>query len=201
VGKGRSAQRFDQARLITLANGLTALRILLLPLFASLLVAGRFRKGLLVFLLCGLTDLLDGLLARLLRQRSVVGFYLDPIADKLLMATAFVVLAYVGAAPVWFAILVISRDLFILIGSILILLLIGSRGISPTPLSKANTAVQVLTVVYLLAVRAFPEGRALLATGADLLSFSGIVVGTCAATTALSGIQYLVVGIRRLSGA
>lgn len=194
------AERFDKARLITIANALTAVRIVLVPVFAQLLIAGRFRKALVVFALCGASDLLDGLLARLLRQRTIVGFFLDPIADKLLMATAFVVLAYVKAVPAWFAVLVLSRDLFILIGSVLILLLIGSEGIRPTQTSRTNTAVQVVTVVFLLGLKAFPGLSGVVPRGAEV-AVARAVVWACAATTALSGVQYLVLGIRKLSRA
>ncbi len=91
--------RFDAARLINIANGLTAARVLLVPVFAYLLISGRGKAALLVFGVCGLTDALDGLLARWLKQRTLVGALLDPIADKLLMATAFIVLAYVHIVP------------------------------------------------------------------------------------------------------
>ncbi|MCL5884456.1 MAG: CDP-alcohol phosphatidyltransferase family protein [Deltaproteobacteria bacterium] len=200
MGPRLGRERFDQARLINIANALTAIRILLLPFFAGFLISGRFRKGLLVFLVCGASDLLDGLLARLLRQRTVVGFYLDPIADKLLMATAFVVLAYVRIVPTWFAVLVISRDLFILIGSALILLLIGSEGIRPTRISKANTATQVATVVYFLLIKAFPGLNGILPPHAEP-ALTRAIVSVCAATTAVSGLQYMVTGLRKLSHA
>ncbi|MBI5341723.1 MAG: CDP-alcohol phosphatidyltransferase family protein [Deltaproteobacteria bacterium] len=190
-------ERFDEARLINIANALTAFRVLLVPLFAHFLITGRVRRSLIVFAVCGLSDALDGLLARKLRQRTVVGFYLDPIADKLLMATAFVVLAYVKILPVWLAVLVISRDLFILVGSVLILLLHGSGRIRTTVASKTNTFVQVLTVIYFLAVRAFPEvGQA--APGTEAAA-TAVVVGLCALTTTVSGLQYLFIGMRKIS--
>ena len=193
-------ERFDQARLINIANGLTAVRVLLVPVVASLLIAGRFRMALLVFALCGISDGLDGLLARLLRQRTVVGFYLDPVADKLLVATSFIVLAIVKVIPQWLTVLVISRDIFIIVGSFLILLLIGTEGISVTGISKANTAMQLLTVLYFLSVRAFPGTIELVAPGAEALATRAVVL-LCAATTSLSGVQYLVVGISKLSRA
>lgn len=192
--------RFDQARLINIANGLTAARVLLLPLFAYLLISGRFRPALLVFALCGASDALDGLLARWLRMRTIVGFYLDPIADKLLLATSFVVLAIVHVVPDWLAVLVISRDVFILVGSVLILLLIGADGLRVTTLSKANTMVQIGTVLYFLAVRAFPGLPENAVPGMDDAAHRAVVMA-CAATTALSGLQYLVFGIARLSRA
>ncbi len=193
-------ERFDQARLINIANGLTAVRVLLVPAVAWLLIAGRFRLALLVFAVCGISDGLDGLLARWLRQRTVVGFYLDPVADKLLVATSFVVLAIVKVIPDWLTVLVISRDIFIIVGSFLILLLIGTEGISVTGISKANTAMQILTVLYFLSVRAFPGALDLVAAGLEARA-TDVVVVLCAATTSLSGVQYLVVGITKLSRA
>lgn len=192
--------RFDQARLINIANGLTAVRLLMVPLVADLLISGRFRLALAVFTACGATDLLDGLLARRLRQRTIVGFYLDPIADKLLMATSFVVLAYVGVVPTWLTILVISRDVFIVVGSILILLIMGTSGIRPTFLSKLNTAAQIVTVLYFLLVRAFPVTAAGIFGHAEASIMQAVVV-LCAATTALSGLQYMYTGMRTLSNA
>ena len=193
-------ERFDQARLINIANGLTAVRVLLVPVVAFLLISGRFRSALVVFAVCGISDALDGLLARWLRQRTVVGFYLDPIADKLLVATSFIVLAIVKVIPDWLTVAVISRDIFILIGSILILLLIGTEGIQVTALSKANTVMQLATVLYFLSVRAFPGVLDRFAAGLEA-GATDVVVVLCAATTLLSGVQYLVAGIARLSRA
>ena len=192
--------RFDQARLINIANALTAFRVLLVPLFAHLLISGRIRLALAVFTACGISDGLDGLLARWLHQRTVLGYYLDPIADKLLMATSFIVLAYVNIIPEWLTVLVISRDLFILVGSILILLLLDSGKIRATFLSKMNTAVQILTVVYFLAIRSFPGwGNAMTVDGEAVVT--AVVVGLCALTTAATGVHYLYIGIRQLSDA
>jgi len=192
--------RFDQARLINIANALTAFRVLLVPLFAHLLISGRIRLSLAVFAACGISDGLDGLLARMLRQRTVVGYYLDPIADKLLMATSFIVLAYVKIIPEWLTVLVISRDLFILVGSVLILLLLDSGNIKATFLSKVNTAVQILTVVYFLAIRAFPRMENAAAVEWEP-AITGVVVGLCALTTLASGVHYLFLAFRQLSDA
>ena len=192
--------RFDQARLINIANALTAIRVLLVPLFAHLLISGRIRLALAVFTACGLTDGLDGVLARWLRQRTIVGYYLDPIADKLLMATSFIVLAYVKIIPEWLTILVISRDLFILVGSVLILLLLEKGEIRATFLSKLNTAVQIITVIFFLAIRSFPSiGTSMGAGGEEAVS--AVVVALCALTTAASGVHYLFIGFRQLSDA
>jgi cardiolipin synthase (CMP-forming) len=195
----RGRERFDEARLINIANGLTALRVLLVPLFAYLMIEGKEPGALVVFGLCGLSDALDGLLARRLRQRTLVGAFLDPIADKLLMATAFIVLSYVKIVPFWLAVLVISRDLFILAGSSLYLVLLDASDIQPTALSKVNTGVQILTVVYFLAIAAFPAEFAPVIRGPWSFLTAGILAA-CAVTTAVSGVQYLFRGIRRLSG-
>lgn len=192
--------RFDQARLINIANGLTAMRVLLVPLFAYLLISNREWEALLVFGVCGVSDALDGLLARWLKQRTIVGAFLDPIADKLLMATAFIVLAYVKIIPSWLTVLVISRDLFILVGSFLYLLLLDASDIRPTVISKVNTGVQILTVVYYLAIAAFPETADSLGAS-DGTIVASVVLTTCALTTVLSGVQYLFLGIRKLSDA
>ena len=191
--------RFDQARLINIANGLTAMRVLLVPLFVYLLISRQGEGG-------------AGGLRRLRRSRTAStaswragcasgrwsGRYLDPIADKLLMATAFIVLAYVKIVPLWLTILVISRDLFILVGSSLYLLLIDATDIRPTAVSKLNTAVQILTVVYFLAYAAFPEVSAVPPGG-------GRVDAPRRGHRAVRrhhgrlGAQYLYMGIRKLS--
>ncbi len=193
-------ERFDQARLINIANGLTATRVLLVPLLAYLLISDRFRLALLVFVVAGTSDMLDGILARWLRQRTVVGFYLDPIADKLLMATSFVMLAIVKVVPLWLTIMVISRDMFILIGSLLFLLLLDSGDIAATRMSKGNTATQILTVIFFLAIRAFPGIWNLFPAGYEPW-VTGVVIALCALSTAVSGLQYLLIGIRKLSRA
>jgi cardiolipin synthase len=192
--------RFDTARLINIANGLTAARVLLVPYFAFLLISGRGKAALMIFAVCGATDALDGLLARWLRQRTLVGTLLDPIADKLLMATAFIVLVYVHVVPLRLAIMVVSRDLFILVGSILYLLLLDADDLRPTRLSKANTAVQILTVIYFLAIAAFPAEAKALGAGWRTLPDRAVTM-ICATTTIVSGLQYMYIGIRKLSDA
>jgi cardiolipin synthase len=175
------------------------MRVLLVPLFAYLMIEGREPEALVVFAACGVSDGLDGLLARRLRQRTLVGAYLDPIADKLLMATAFIVLAYMKIVPFWLTVLVISRDLFILVGSSLYLLLLDAEDIRPTAVSKVNTGVQIVTVVYFLTFTAFPEGSVLFLAGYGSV-VTNVLLGACALTTTFSGVQYLFLGIRKLSG-
>jgi len=192
--------RFDAARLINIANGLTAARVLLVPYFAYLLISEREKAALLVFAVCGLTDALDGILARCLRQRTLAGTLLDPIADKLMMATAFIVLSYIHIVPLRLAIMVISRDVIILVGSFLYLLLFDASDIRPTGLSKANTVVQILTVIYFLSVAAFPAESKALGVGMGSIPNRAVAL-VCAFTTVASGLQYLYIGLRKLSDA
>ena len=192
--------RFDTARLINIANGLTAARVLLVPYFAYLLISEREKAALLVFVVCGATDALDGLLARWLRQRTLVGTLLDPIADKLMMATAFIVLTYIHIVPLRLTIMVISRDVIILVGSFLYLLLFDASDLRPTGLSKANTVVQILTVIYFLSVAAFPAESKTLGAGMGSISDRAVTL-VCAVTTVASGLQYMYIGIRKLSDA
>ncbi|HEY5996317.1 MAG TPA: CDP-alcohol phosphatidyltransferase family protein [Candidatus Deferrimicrobiaceae bacterium] len=192
--------RFDQARLINIANGLTAARILLLPLFAWLLIAGHPREAIVVFIVCGVSDGLDGLLARWLHQRTLIGAYLDPIADKLLMATAFLVLAIVHTIPTWLTVLVISRDIFILIGCFLYLMLLhdAEAEIYPTFFSKLNTFVQILTIVYFLALTGYPSAFDRFA--GDITPRLTLAVEiVCAITTTFSGAQYIAIGMKKLA--
>jgi len=196
----RLRDRFDQAHLINIANGLTTIRVLLVPLFAYLLIAGKFRYALLVFAVCGISDMFDGILARWLRQRTLLGFLLDPIADKILMATSFVVLAIIKVVPAWLTIMIVSRDLFILVGSFLILFLLGTGEIAVTGLGKVNTSIQIVTVLYFLAVRSFPHVLEPLFPGLEPV-LNGAIVTICATSTVLSGLQYMAIGIRKISRA
>lgn len=192
--------RFDQARLVNIANGLTTTRVLLVPLFAYQLIEGNFRYALLVFAVCGVSDMLDGLLARWLRQRTLLGFLLDPIADKILMATSFVVLAIVKVVPAWLTIMIVSRDLFILAGSVLVLLILGTGEIEVTGTGKVNTFVQIGTVLYFLTIRAFPGILENLSAGIEPLATDGVVL-LCAASTGISGLHYMAIGLRKFSRA
>jgi len=134
------------SRILTPANQITILRLAFIPFFAILVVDQRFRAALAVLTVAALTDVIDGIVARLLKQETPLGVALDPIADKLLMTTAYLTLAFRDALPWWLTIMVISRDLAIIITALLISLVAGYRPFRPTILGKASTVVQVLTV-------------------------------------------------------
>jgi cardiolipin synthase len=135
---------------MTVPNLITTIRILLAPVFIIYLINDQFLPALIVFLLCALTDGIDGMLARLLNQRSKLGAYLDPLADKLLLVAAFVTLSVRGYLPAWLTVLVISRDTMILLGILLLSLNRVEVTIKPSYVSKVTTWLQFITIVAVL---------------------------------------------------
>jgi cardiolipin synthase (CMP-forming) len=131
-------------------NLLTLLRICLAPFLVSAILEARFELGFILFLIAGLTDALDGILARILHQRTVLGQYLDPVADKLLLSTLFLVLLHEGLMPVRVTVLVFGRDVCILLVSAILYAAAGRREFSPSVFGKANTAAQVAAVAVVL---------------------------------------------------
>jgi len=156
------------SRIITVPNLLTIFRMVLIPVFVSLLFYQRFVLALAVFVLAGITDGLDGLLARRFDQKSQLGTILDPIADKMMMITSFVVLSMRSVfpqpmpshlpIPFWVTIAVISRDVFILVGAAAINIVTGFRGFRPSLLGKINTTVQILAIAIIMLAASFPYG-------------------------------------------
>jgi len=156
------------SRIITVPNLLTVFRMVLIPVFVSLLFYQRFVLALVVFVLAGVTDGLDGLLARRFDQKSQLGTILDPIADKMMMITSFVVLSMRSVfpppvpshlpIPFWVTIAVISRDVFILVGAASINIVTGFRGFRPSMLGKINTTVQIVAIGIIMLAASFPYG-------------------------------------------
>jgi cardiolipin synthase len=141
----------DSDDVLTFANQLTLLRMLLIPAFIVLTVEGELGWALAVFAIAGVTDALDGVIARRSRQRTTLGAWLDPMADKLMLVSAFVVLTLpnLGLAnklPLWLTALVISRDVCIVITVAIVNLAIGRRTFRPTIFGKIATAVYIVTV-------------------------------------------------------
>ena len=156
------------SRIITLPNVLTIFRMVLIPIFVSLLFYQRFVWALIVFITAGITDGLDGLLARRFHQQSQLGTILDPIADKLMLVTAFVVLSMRGVfhsplpkhlpVPFWVTVAVISRDVFIMVGAAAINIMTGFRGFRPSLLGKVNTTVQIVAIAAIMFGASVPNG-------------------------------------------
>ncbi len=138
------------SQLLTAPNQLTLLRMVFLPFIIIKLVEGRYSWALALFVLAGLSDGLDGLLARTLRQQTVLGQYLDPIADKLLLSTVFLVLSILHKIPWKFTVLVFSRDMSILCASAVLYAIAGLRDFRPSIFGKANTFAQVAAVFFVL---------------------------------------------------
>jgi cardiolipin synthase (CMP-forming) len=142
-------------RILTVANQLTFLRMLLVPVFVLLVVYGHLGSALLVFLFAGLTDALDGLIARRADQRTALGAWLDPMADKLLLVATFIVLTLpevelTNHIPIWLTIVLISRDI-VIVGTVAIVnLAVGPRTFRPSMLGKLATATYIATVVIFM---------------------------------------------------
>lgn len=173
----------------TIPNLLTLTRILLTPGFVMAFVDRRFDLAWVLFAVAGLTDALDGLLARILRQRTTFGAMLDPLADKVLLVTSFLCLAFQGWLPAWLAVLVVSRDV-IIVGGLTLLQYSGVdvRGsIRPVWFSKLATLAQISLVLLIMVEHslgvAYPLWRVWL-------------IAAVAVLTAVSGVYYVQLGFR-----
>jgi len=138
------------SQLLSAPNQLTLLRMMFLPFIVIKLVEGHYGWALALFIIAGLSDGLDGLLARTLKQQTVLGQYLDPIADKLLLSTMFLVLSILHKIPWKFTVLVFSRDISILCASAVLYAIAGLRDFRPSIFGKANTFAQVAAVFFVL---------------------------------------------------
>jgi cardiolipin synthase len=136
------------SQLLTAPNQLTLLRMMFVPFIVINLVAGHYTSALTLFVLAGFSDGLDGLLARTLKQQTVLGQYLDPIADKLLLSTMFMVLAILHKIAWKYTVLVFSRDISILCASAVLYAIAGLRDFRPSIFGKANTFAQVAAIFF-----------------------------------------------------
>jgi cardiolipin synthase len=143
--------------LLTAPNQLTLLRMIFVPFIVTNLVQGHYKWALGLFVLAGLSDGLDGLLARKLHQQTLLGQYLDPIADKLLLSTLFLVLAILHLIPWKFTVMVFSRDITILAVSAVLYMIAGLRDFRPSIFGKANTFAQVSAVFFVLLLAVHPD--------------------------------------------
>ena len=187
------------SRVVTIPNILTMLRMVLVPVFVSLLFYERFLTALAVFVLAGITDGLDGLLARRFNQKSQLGTILDPIADKLLLVTSYVVLSLPQISPhplprhfpvpFWVTAAVISRDVFIIVGASAINIVTGFKNFRPSLLGKINTTVQIVSIVLILIAASVPA----------LSGYLPTVYTTVFAFALISGIHYVFFASKLLS--
>jgi cardiolipin synthase len=175
------------SRTLTPANQLTLLRMLLIPVFAICVIYGYVGTALIVFSVAGLTDMLDGLIARRTGQKTTLGAWLDPMADKLLLVTTFVVLTLplahlANRLPVWLTVLVISRDIGIVATVAIVNLAVGRRTFAPSLLGKIATATFLLTGVITLYANYL--GRPLFIVD--------VAIWASLAITLMSGMHYIV---------
>ncbi len=138
------------SQILSAPNQLTLVRLAFLPFIIIKLVEGHYGWALILFMLAGLSDGLDGLLARLLKQQTLLGQYLDPIADKMLLSTVFLVLSILHKIPWKFTVLVFSRDVCIVLISGLLYTIAGLRDFRPSIFGKANTFAQVAAVMFVM---------------------------------------------------
>jgi cardiolipin synthase (CMP-forming) len=180
------------SRIITLPNVLTVFRMALIPVFVSLLFYQKFLLALAIFIVAGITDGLDGLLARRFHQQSPLGRILDPIADKMMLVTSFIVLSMKGVYPTpipkhlpipfWVTITVLSRDVFILIGAAAINMVTGFRSFQPSLPGKVSTVVQIFAVATVMLAAQ---------TGVGTGYYLPTVYASVFAFTFLSGVHYI----------
>lgn len=173
---------------MNIPNSLTILRILLIPIFVGFLVYGQYNYSLVVLVLAGLTDGLDGTIARVANQRTQLGAFLDPLADKLFLSTGFITLGILQMIPVWVAIVIVSRDLILMTGALLVQLTEAKIDMSPTWVGKGTT---VLQLAYILSVVWFASRHI---EPTLLIHFQFAMVGF----TLASGFHYLIRGYSRL---
>ncbi len=176
---------------INIPNILTLLRILLTPLFVIFLLKHLYFFALIVFTLAGISDGLDGFIARYFNQRTTLGAYLDPIADKILLTAAYASLAILNIIPPWLTVIVISRDVLIAIGMFIFTMTNIRVEIKPSIVSKCTTAAQLLTVFLALLQM-------------QMAGISAIIYSLCLLTavlTIMSGLHYTYIGLNILQKA
>ena len=171
---------------LTPANQLTLLRMLLIPAFVIMVVYGHLGWALTLFMIAGVTDALDGLIARRSGQQSTLGAWLDPMADKLLAVSTFIVLTWPGLGlanrlPIWLTVLIISRDVGIVLTVAVVNLAIGRRTFRPSIFGKAATATYMLTAVAAM----FFNYRGYHSVVVDLFIYASLVI------TLVSGLHYV----------
>ena len=170
--------------ILNLPNFITLLRIGAIPLFLILLTDRQYTEALIVFTVAAATDSLDGALARMTNSHTTLGTYIDPLADKLLLMSSFLILTFLGFIPHWLAILVITRDVIILGGFVVLFIITGrSIVIRPTFIGKASTFFQLMTVMQTLLALHSP------ALHLPWVWFMTLVLAGTA--TSISGLQYL----------
>jgi cardiolipin synthase len=175
---------------LSVPNQLTLLRMLLLPFVLISMIYGHHEASLWLFFFAAVTDAIDGIVARRFNQKTRLGQYLDPIADKLLLSSCFVAQAVIGTLPWWITIFVLLRDVMIISTALVVVLTTSVRNFPPSRVGKANTAVQIGTLLTVLINNVWP---ALCPT-----AIVDILIWLTAVTTVLSSGHYALATSQRL---
>lgn len=141
--------------MLNIPNSISLLRICLVPLAVWLIISGKFQAAFIVFVIAGLSDAADGYIAKRFGMKTVLGSYLDPLADKLLLVSIYITLGTLGEIPSWLVILIVSRDILIISGFVLSWMLDHPFAIDPALISKANTALQIILAAVVLGAMGF----------------------------------------------
>jgi len=173
---------------INIPNIISLIRILLVPVFIIFITKNRLSSALIVFTIAGISDGLDGFFARCFKQQTYLGAYLDPIADKILLVSAFAALAVLKIVPGWIAVIVLSRDILILLGIAILTVIDIKITIKPTIVSKCTTVAQLMTIFFILLDPDFAK--------ADLLRI--FLYWSTAILTIISGLHYITIGCKIL---
>lgn len=173
--------------IVTWPNLISLARLLSVPLIAWLLLSDYVVAAFFVCVIAGLSDMLDGFVARLLKTPSTVGAYLDPLADKALLVGMFILLGYMHEVELWLVLLVVFRDFLIIGGTLLLFIFNKSFAVKPLFISKVNTLLQIGLVVWILGDLAFKLEQPIVK---DLLAYTVMI------TTVFSGIAYVLLWLR-----
>lgn len=152
---GRACQGEDPSKRVivgvfNIPNTLTIIRIAMIPVFITSIIYSRYDYALYLFIIAALTDLFDGLFARMKNQRTPLGTFLDPLADKFLLVTSFIIFSVFDWIPKWLAIIVISRDVIVVTGWFVLHFITGTSRIEPSLLGKATIWLESLLIAYIL---------------------------------------------------
>lgn len=178
---------------MNIPNFLSLLRIILVPVFIIFLIQESYTNALLTFVLAGLTDVFDGTLARMMNKQTKLGSFLDPMADKILLASSFVTLSILGLIPSWLTVIIISRDFIILFGIVILSMMSITYEIKPAFVSKITTAMQIATIFFALLYKAITHD----------ISYNWIIslFWLTALFTVVSGLIYIIRGIKFINRA
>jgi cardiolipin synthase len=180
---------------MSIPNIISMGRLLSVPLAVWLILEGRLDWAFWLFVAAGLSDAVDGFIARSFRSRTMLGGFLDPIADKALLVSVYLALGHTGYLPLWLVILVVFRDILIVGGVLLLYTLKESFAMQPSFISKVNTTVQIALVALVLST----FGLGLTEPPVDLVWITPIMIWVVTVTTVWSGLGYVVTGSRLLN--